>query len=223
MSKRRNRKVTALQGRKRLVIAFTLFCLVMVGLCCRVGYIQVVKGDTLKKKAINQQMKDELVEAKRGEITDRNGNKLAVSTIKYSVWARPASIAQGSKNDEEKKQKLAEAAKTLAPILGIGEAELTEKLSQNIALIKIAKYKDNDTVEKIREADISGISVTQETKRAYPLGNFASQVLGSVTDDNNGLSGLEQYYNKELRGSAGRSMAKRNITMPSTAIRSYLR
>lgn len=204
MSKRRNRKVTALQGRKRLVIAFTLFCLVMVGLCCRVGYIQVVKGDTLKKKAINQQMKDELVEAKRGEITDRNGNKLAVSTIKYSVWARPASIAQGSKNDEEKKQKLAEAAKTLAPILGTGEAELTEKLSQNIALIKIAKYKDNDTVEKIREADISGISVTQETKRAYPLGNFASQVLGSVTDDNNGLSGLEQYYNKELRGSAGR-------------------
>ena len=105
MSKRRNRKVTALQGRKRLVIAFTLFCLVMVGLCCRVGYIQVVKGDTLKKKAINQQMKDELVEAKRGEITDRNGNKLAVSTIKYSVWARPASIAQGSKNDEEKNTK----------------------------------------------------------------------------------------------------------------------
>ena len=204
MSRKRNRKVTAVQNRKRLVIAFTIFCVVMVGLCCRIGYLQVVKGETLKKKAISQQMKDELVEAKRGEITDRNGNKLAVSTIKYSVWARPAVIAQGSKNDAEKKEKLAAAARTLAPILEMSEAELTEKLSQNIALIKIAKYKDNDTVEKIREADIGGVSVTQETKRAYPLGNFASQVLGSVTDDNNGLSGLELYYNKELRGSAGR-------------------
>ncbi len=82
---RGKRKVPAVQNRKRLVIAFTIFCLVMVGLCGRMGYIQVVKGESLKKKAINQQMKDELVEAKRGEITDCNGNKLAVSTIKYSV------------------------------------------------------------------------------------------------------------------------------------------
>ena len=203
-NRRRQRKVPALENRKRLIIAFTIFCMVMVGLCARVGYIQVVQGNELKKKAIQQQMKDELVEAKRGEITDRNGNKLAVSTIKYSVWARPATITQGSKNDEERQQKLQAAAKTLAPILGTDETKLNEKLSQNIALIKIAKYKDNDTVEEIRKAGISGVSVTQETKRAYPLGNFASQLLGSVTDDNNGLSGLEEYYNKELRGSAGR-------------------
>ena len=191
-------------NKKRLFLAFVIFSVVMVLLCVRVGYLQIVKGDELKKKAVSQQTKDEIVEAKRGEITDRNGNNLAVSTLRYSVWVRPATVMSEGKTPEERQTKLSETAATLSRLIGKSESDVLTELSQNIPLVKIAKYQTNDTIKKVRKADLAGVSITEETKRAYPLGNFASQLLGSVTDDNNGLSGLEQYYNKELKGSAGR-------------------
>ncbi len=191
-------------NKKRLFLAFVIFSVVMVLLCVRVGYLQIVKGEELKKKAVSQQTKDEIVEAKRGEITDRNGNNLAVSTLRYSVWVRPATVMSEGDTPEEKQTKLRETAATLSKYIDKSETDILAELSQNIPLVKIAKYQTNDTIKKVRKEELAGVSITEETKRAYPLGNFASQLLGSVTDDNNGLSGLEQYYNKELKGSAGR-------------------
>ncbi len=82
-------------------------------------------------------------------------------------------------------------------------------------MVKVAKYLDRETADTIRdwaaEEGITAISLTEENKRVYPLGNFASQVLGSVTDDNNGLSGLEMYYNKELKGTPGRWVQNRDV------------
>lgn len=190
--------------KKRLVLAFMIFCLALVALCMRMGYIQIVKSDELKKKAISQQTKDEIVDAKRGEIVDRNGNKMAVSSLRYSIWVRPASVVGEEKTEADKKKKLEDTARELAAILGMDSKEIMEDMTQDIPLVKIAKYQSSAKANKIRKAELAGVSITEETKRAYPLGNFASQLLGSVTDDNNGLSGLEQYYNRELRGSAGR-------------------
>jgi stage V sporulation protein D (sporulation-specific penicillin-binding protein) len=175
-----------------------------VCLCLRTGYLQVVKSDELKKKAINQQTKDELVDAKRGEIVDRNGNKLAVSSLRYSVWVRPASVIGEEKDPAKQKEKLQSTSRELAAILGKDASEIMTELTRDIPLVKIAKYQSSAKANKIRKAELTGVSLTEETKRAYPLGNFASQLLGSVTDDNNGLSGIEQYYNRELRGAAGR-------------------
>ena len=83
---RRNNRVRStdvnIRDRKRLTIAFGLFCVALIVLCLRMGYIQIVRGDELTRKAITQQTKDELVESKRGDITDCNGNKLAVSSIR---------------------------------------------------------------------------------------------------------------------------------------------
>ncbi|MGI6722411.1 MAG: peptidoglycan D,D-transpeptidase FtsI family protein [Anaerovoracaceae bacterium] len=186
----------SITNKKRLVIAFTIFCLLLVVLCIRVGYVQVVKGDVYKKKAIAQQTKDEVVEAKRGGIVDRNGEELAVSTIKYSVWVRPAAAA-----DKAEKEKV---ISRLAQILGMPQDEVGKKLSGKTALVKLAKYRSLSTADKIRKAGLPGVTITEETKRYYPLGDFASQLLGSVTDDNNGLAGVEQYYNRQLKGVAGR-------------------
>lgn len=191
-------------NKKRLFLAFVIFSVVMVLLCVRVGYLQIVKGEELRKKAVSQQTKDEIVEAKRGDITDRNGNNLAVSTLRYSVWVRPATVMSEGDTPEEKQIKLRETAAALSKYIEKSETDILEELSQNIPLVKIAKYQTNDTIKKVRKEDLAGVSITEETKRAYPLGNFASQLLGSVTDDNNGLSGLEQYYNKELKGNSGR-------------------
>jgi stage V sporulation protein D (sporulation-specific penicillin-binding protein) len=183
------------KSKNRIILFFGLFCLVLVGLCIRVGYLQVVDAEELSKKAAVQQTNDEELEAKRGVITDRNGKELAVSSICYTVWARPSAI---------KSDKIDEYAATLSGILDVSKKDLAADLKLEKNLVKLAKYLDRETADAVREAGIPGISITEETKRFYPLGDFASALLGSVTDDNNGLTGLEQQYNKYLKGVSGR-------------------
>lgn len=191
------RKVpVSIKNKKRLILVFCIFCLALFILCVRVGYIQVVKGTEYKKKAMVQQTKDEVVEARRGNIVDRNQEELAVSTIRYSIWVRPGAVT--------KKEKVAQRNQTLAKILGLDVSLIAKKLNTKNSQVKLAKYQTLAVADRIRKAGLEGVTVTEETKRYYPLGNFASQLLGSVTDDNNGLSGLEQYYNRTLKGVSGR-------------------
>ncbi len=209
MSRRRG---VTINNKKRLVIAFFVFCFLLTILCIRTGYVQIVKGVEYQKKAQVQQTKDELVEADRGSIEDRNGQKLAISTVKYSIWVRPSSIMTSTAKDKdtrraENESRLDKVAKELSTIVeDMSQEEIYEKIDTKISLVKVAKYQDVQVAAKIRKADLPGVTLTQETKRYYPLGNFASQVLGSVTDDNHGLAGVEQYYDSALRGVAGRSI-----------------
>ena len=111
-------------NKSRLVIAFMIFCIALVVLCFRDGYIQIVKGEEYTRMAMEQQTMDQLVEAKRGDIVDRNGNKMAVSTIKYSVWIRPASVMNSEREtqearDAENAEKVETMVNGLAQILGI--------------------------------------------------------------------------------------------------------
>lgn len=200
-------------NKSRLVIAFMIFCIALVVLCFRDGYIQIVKGEEYTRMAMEQQTMDQLVEAKRGDIVDRNGNKMAVSTIKYSVWIRPASVMNSEREtqearDAENAEKVETMVNGLAQILGIDPQTIRDELDTDKTLIKIAKYQERDTADAIRawaaEENVSGVSISEETKRYYPMETMAAQVLGSVTDDNNGLSGLELYYNSYLKGVPGR-------------------
>jgi stage V sporulation protein D (sporulation-specific penicillin-binding protein) len=183
------------KSKYRIILFFGIFCLILVGLCFRVGYLQIVNAEELSKKAVAQQTNDEQLKAKRGVITDRNGKELAVSSVCYTVWARPSAI---------KKDKLDEYAATLSGILHISKKDITTDLTEKKNLVKLAKYLEREAADAVRAAEIPGISITEETKRYYPLGDFASALLGSVTDDNNGLTGLEQQYNKYLKGVSGR-------------------
>ncbi|MCR5134806.1 MAG: stage V sporulation protein D [Clostridiales bacterium] len=200
-------------NKRRLVFAFMVFCAALVALCARDGYIQIVKGEEYTRMAMEQQTMDQMVEAKRGDIVDRNGNKMAVSTIKYSVWIRPASVMNSDKEtkelrDQENAEKIDTMVNGLAEILGIDPEKIRAELDTDKTLIKIAKYQERDTADAIRawtlEENVSGVSISEETKRYYPMESMAAQVLGSVTDDNNGLSGLELYYNSYLKGVPGR-------------------
>jgi stage V sporulation protein D (sporulation-specific penicillin-binding protein) len=183
------------KSKSRIILFFGIFCIVLVGLCVRVGYLQIVNAEELTKKAIVQQTNDEELEAKRGVITDRNGKELAVSSVCYSIWARSSAMD---------KDKLDEYSTILSGILALPKEEVFKDLSQEKTLVKLAKYLERDTADAVRKAQIPGISITEETKRYYPLGDFASSILGSVTDDNQGLTGLEQQYNKYLKGISGR-------------------
>lgn len=199
------------KSKKRIIIAFAIMYGVCVLLCFRVGWIQIVKGAEYSKMATEQQTRDVPIAAKRGAIYDTNRKELAVSATCYSVWARPANVRSG-KTRAEKDAAVERTAKTLAEILDKDEKEIKELITKNQALVKVDKYLNKDTADKIREKEMPGIEIAEDVKRYYPLGAFLAHTLGSVTDDNSGLSGLELQYNQYLSGISGRWIKNTDIT-----------
>lgn len=207
----KKRKVSML-NKKRLTVAFIIFSLVIFALCIRVGWVQVVKGDEYSKMAMAQQTKDEILKPERGTIYDREGNELAVSMEAYSVWIRPAEAKWGD-TESEKEKNLEDTVEKLAKIIDEDSDELLKTIKESKrTLLKISKYETPKTAQKIRKAELTGISLTEEVKRYYPLGNFMSHTLGSTTDDNTGLSGLELEYNNVLSGVEGRWVKSTDVS-----------
>ncbi|MBP3383952.1 MAG: stage V sporulation protein D, partial [Firmicutes bacterium] len=200
-----------IQSKRRLIIAFSILFVCLAVLCLRLGWIQIVKGDEYSRMATEQQTRDVPIEAKRGVIYDTNGNELAISATCYSVWARPSNIAVG-KNDVEKERNIDKTAKQLAEVLGKDKDEIREIVTKEQALIKVDKYLDKDTADKVRELELSGIEIAEDVKRYYPSGAFLAHTLGSVTDDNTGLSGIELEYNQYLSGVEGRWIKDTDIS-----------
>lgn len=192
------------KSKKRVIIICTVFWTLIIILCFRVGWMQVVRGTEYSKMAIEQRTKDVPVKAKRGIIYDTNGRQLAVSATCYSVWARPSNTRGESKNKEEQEATLEYTSRVLSEILKKDKKEIREKLTREQPLVKVDKYLEKTTADEIREKQLPGIELAEDTKRYYPLGAFAAHTLGSVTDDNTGLSGLELRYNQYLSGVEGR-------------------
>jgi len=196
---------TPTRTKKRLIVAFVLICLLCSGMTFRVGWVQIVNGEELSKIAADQQTRDVPIAAKRGAIYDRNGKVLAMSAATFSVWARPAQVRSTKNNDEALSAvQVNNAATEIALITGMEQEKVKELLTQEKALIKVAKHVDKEAADRIREKRLRGIEIAEETKRYYPLGVFAAHTIGSVTDDNNGLYGVELRYNGCLRGVPGR-------------------
>ena len=195
---------TSKTNKRRMIIAFMFFAALLFLLSVRIGYLQIVKGSELSKMAVKQQMQDEILTPKRGEILDRNGNELAVNLKGYSVWVRRDDLVKG-KNEEEKEIIFADLAKELAPYIKVNTRELEKQLNEaNTILVKVKKHVNEEQAEKIRDANIRGVSLSEEVKRYYPMGDFLAHVLGSVNADNKGLSGLELEYDDYLAGVDGR-------------------
>jgi len=199
-------KVSKLNKRRILFVFFVIGALILA-LALRLAWIQIVRAEEYTDKAIAQQTSDIPLEAKRGVIYDRNGKELATSATCYTVWARPPQIEENYTTEE----KVDDISNQLAVVLDMKASDVKSKLKKDQALIRIAKYLDKDTCDKVRELDITGIEIAENTKRYYPLGNFASQLLGSVNDDNVGRSGIEQEYNEYLSGVAGRWIKNTDI------------
>ncbi|CEK35589.1 stage V sporulation protein D (Sporulation-specific penicillin-binding protein),Penicillin-binding protein 2,peptidoglycan synthase FtsI,Membrane carboxypeptidase/penicillin-binding protein,stage V sporulation protein D,Penicillin binding protein transpeptidase domain [[Clostridium] sordellii] len=181
-------------SKKRLVAVLIMACCVFFMLIFRTGYLQIVKGDWLTAKALDQQTRDIPIEPKRGTIYDKNMKELAVSVTKYTIWAKPVEV-----KDKEK------AAKVISNLIDEEHEEVLKLLKKkNMALVKVKRWIDDETAEKIREAKLPGIWVAEDNQRYYPYGNFASYVLGHTSDDATGIAGVEMQYDKHLKGKSGR-------------------
>lgn len=188
-----------LKNKKRvtvmLIIALVGFLLV-IG---RLFYVQIIKGNYYKEKAYMQQTKDRTVKASRGTIYDSKGNKLALSVSANTLSVAPTNI---KKEDKEK------IAKDIAEIIDEDYDKVLNKLNKTVALVTIKTNIEKETATKlssyISENDLKGIYVDESTNRIYPYNSLLSHTLGFTGTDDQGLYGLEAYYEKELAGEDGR-------------------
>lgn len=197
-------KVTALNSsKKNLIIIFCIVSVCLLVLCGRLGWIQIVKGSEYTEKAVDQQTRDTPIEAERGVIYDTNGKELAVSVTCYTIWVRPTDVRKAD-TKAKKEENIEKVSKTLSKLLDLDYDDVKAEVTKEQSIVKIKKGVDKDTADKIRDEELPGVEIAEDTKRSYPLGAFASHVLGTVTDDNTGLSGLELQYNTYLSGVSGR-------------------
>ena len=183
-----------INSRKRLVVVMVLACSLFLGLIFRIGYLQLIKGEWLSTKASEQQTREIPIEAKRGTIYDTNMKELAVSVTKYTVWCKPVEIKDAKETSEK-----------LAKLLDEEYDDIYKKVNKkNMALVKIKRWIDDDTADKITKAGLSGIWVVEDNQRYYPYGNFASYVLGHTSADSTGVAGIELKYDSVLKGTAGK-------------------
>ena len=203
---------------KRAVIVMTcvILCLTIVSSVSLVK-IMIVNGEEYQAKASQQQLYDSLITAPRGNIYDSSMNILATSSPAWTVYLTPNGI--NKENDKEKAEEVRECiAKGLSQILEMEYDDIYALTEKNTYYVIVKKKIEQDIVDQIRnfilendELEIADyIGIDETTKRYYPNDTLASTVLGFVGDDNQGLAGLESYYDNELTGVAGRVVSAKN-------------
>lgn len=175
--------------RLRIAIVMLLFFIVFVALVSRAFQLQILSGEVLKKIATQQHIQTLTTQPERGIITDRNGDKLAVSLLADSVCADPMKVVNKK-----------EAAEKLSFVLKINPSLIKEKLSATRNFCWIARRISAEQAASIESLNLEGIFLVKEPKRFYPNGELAAHVLGVVGIDSVGLEGLEREYDKYIRG-----------------------
>lgn len=200
--------------RIRAIVAAIVITAVGFGLIGRLAHLQLVQGEELQQKAINQQMRDTSIDASRGTIYDANGEVLAQSATVWNVYISPADI-KGT--DEQKEEKRWLVSNGLSEILGIDANEIYQKtLRSNSYQVYIKKKVESDVRAKVLAFEQENpkasviIGLEETTRRYYPNGELAATVLGFVGTDGQGLGGLESYYDDELTGIPGRILTIKN-------------
>ena len=201
-------KGTTVRMRRRIVVilfALVIFCFSI--LIFRLINLQIFQGEFFERMASEQQMADTKISAQRGTIYDRNMQPLAQSATVWTVVLEPAYI------DNDKKREI--ICNGMSEILGLEKEKLYELSKKRSCYTIIKKKVDSDVKDKILQFKsenkiASGIRLIEDYKRYYPLGNFASVVLGFTGADSQGLAGVEAFYDKYLKGEPGRILTAKN-------------
>lgn len=198
------------------IVAIVLSVVCAIILVGRLFYLQIIEGDKYKQMALNQQLKDTIIEPHRGSIYDTNMKTLATSKTVWDVVFEPANLSSSEEKREKELQVLCDPEHGLPAILSVSEETIREKAENRTSYWQVLQYKVEkekaDEVEAfIKEYNVNCITLSQGTKRVYPFDDLAASVLGFVNAyDNRGAYGLESYYNKVLTGSEGRIVSAKN-------------
>jgi cell division protein FtsI (penicillin-binding protein 3) len=178
---------------RRIGLLFAVFVLALVAAFGRAAWIQAVEGGRLSADARSQQTDPVAIPAERGTILDRNGKQLAVSEDAATIYATPYQVKDP-----------AATARRLAEALDLDRDEVLESLSaRDSGFAYIARKVDLPTAQRVQAMRLPGIGTLPDSRRMYPQGELAAQVIGSVGTDNQGLTGLEAADDELLRGTDG--------------------
>lgn len=181
------------RANKRLALLMGFIVIFLVVLMGRAFWVQVVAAPALQEKGEGQSVRTIALEAPRGIIYDRDGEVLAMSREMASVFVNPSEVEDAGA-----------AAAKLAPLLNLPEEELVAKLSGKGVFRYLARKIDPELADRVKALDVAGIGICAESKRVYPKGPLAPQLLGIVGGDHDeGLAGLELQYEDVLAGEAG--------------------
>jgi cell division protein FtsI/penicillin-binding protein 2 len=180
--------------RRKLEAVFLVFFIFLLLCIIRLMYLQFFRASFLANIGRKQHSLYVELEARRGTIYDSNQKPEAVNIATDSVYAAP--------NEMKDKDKEA-AIRQLSPILNISESNLQNKIYRKKSFVWIQRKISAQQAQQIRQLKIKGIDFIKESKRCYPNAYLASQVIGFAGLDNQGLEGLELYYDKYLKGKNG--------------------
>lgn len=179
--------------RKRLTLVLIISGLALVFLIGRLAWIQFVWGEKLQNKALEIRSRDIPVEARRGNIYDRNGRELVTNISVDSLYAIPALVTEPQK-----------AAEALSPLLNRDVSYIYNALTRKSCFEWLGRKLETKTVQAIKDLNISGIFFVEENKRYYPFQTLAPHLLGFAGIDNQGLTGIEKTFDQQLKGIPGR-------------------
>ena len=221
----------ALKPGKQMIIRIIAVMMVLIlALSCVSTYslvnIMIINGDKYQNAASEQQLYDSLITAPRGDIYDRNMQTLATSSTAWTVYITPNGIHKLKDADEQEKVRKT-IAENLSEILDLEYETVYEYTKKNSYYVIVKKKIEKAVADEIRaflaENEDLGlvkyVGLDETTKRYYPNDSLASVVLGFVGSDDQGLAGIESYYDNELTGIAGRVVAAKNAAgtdMPLT-------
>ena len=191
---------------KRVMVVLSVMFALLIALAVRLLYIQVFQRDEYRTKAFDQYTTEMTISPKRGIIYDRNMTPLAVSATVETVFISPYEILE---EDEDK------IADYLSETLDVDRSEIVERMSRKQSKYQIIKKKvDTSITDKIRQfiedEDVKGIHLEEDTKRLYPHGNLASNLIGFTNSENVGIYGVESYYENYLKGNPGKIITAQN-------------
>ncbi len=201
IKKQARKQYSILSLQKRLLSVLLVVTFIFFVLFLRLIILQVNNNKTLQIKAVDQWVRSLPLKAKRGQVTDCNGNILAISYTSYDVYIRAKEVTDPIIT-----------ANYLAETLNLNFETLYPKVKDVFVSETLIKLNISEaTATKIATRGLKGVYITENISRQYPYGKLLSQVLGYLTSDSVGQSGVENYYNKVLSGTNGKYLTQSDV------------
>ena len=179
-------------GRVSLVMAF--FAFIASTLVARAVHLQVLDKDFLNRQADTRHLRTETIAAHRGNILDRHGEPLAISTPVDSIWVNPAEFAGA-----------VERIPQLAKALGVEPETLMRRITRSMGkeFLYLKRHLSPNAAQRVMALKLPGINVQREYRRYYPASEVTGHLVGFTNIDDEGQEGLELAMNHWLDGESG--------------------
>lgn len=178
--------------KKKIVFAFFVLLLMLLGLTGRLVYVMVFQSEYYSQKALELHERERSIKAARGRILDKNGTVIADNKVVCTISVIHSQIENPK-----------EVASVLSKELEMDYETVLKKVQKYSSMERIKSNVDKSVGDKIRQCNLSGVKVDEDYKRFYPYSSLASKVLGFTGGDNQGILGLEVKYDEQLQGTNG--------------------